>query len=513
MTRSRWYRDPFLWVALLVGAAFLYIRLGQQTLWQDEAETAILARNLLRFGYPKAFDGLNLVWDPQGYGPNFAWIYHPWGTFYLTALSFKLCGISTLAARAPCALLGWLTILLTYRLARAVSPRVAVARWAAASVLACVPFLLFMRQCRYYAPSAAFGLWWLLAYHRWISGTRWSLGSPHNACIARGPLPLVVVSGVVLFHMNHGTAMPFFAAAALHWWLFHRRHTPWREACTVAGGIGVLTLPWFWYLHGWRHAATQWSWVHLRQHAEFYVRMTNKYVVPLAWWGIALGWRRWRTGRWLWHVQERPDRILLRLLYLVLGVTMVFVLLPEQRHVRYLVPLMPLWLILQALLLDDWVRHRRWQGCALAAVILGTTILSGAAWRVPLLDFGDELAHDYHGPNEAIVTYLHEHAHAGERVKTPYDERVLMFYTPLTVERPDVFLHPSTPEWIVPRQGWLDTGFWESPYGRQIRREYDAVTLAAVDLVWDNRPDPNEHHVRTVTNGPRVVIYRRRETP
>ena len=501
MTSQRWYRDPVLWGGLLIGAVFLVMRLGQPTLWQDEAETAMLARNLLRFGYPRAFDGFNLVWDPQGYGPNYAWIYHPWGSFYLAALSFKLFGVSTLAARWPFAALGLVAVALTYLLARQASGRVAVARWAVVSLLACVPFLLHMRQCRYYAPSAAFGLLWLLAYRRWVTGRAWSL-------------PFLIASGAILFHMNHGVALPFMAATAVDWWIAYRRNTPWPEVLTVACGIGVLTVPWLWYLESWRHASASGSWHHLRQHAEFYVRMTNKYIVPMAGWGLVVGWRRWRRGRWLWNTGEEPlHRDVLRLGVLVLCVTMAFVLLPEQRHFRYLVPLVPLWLIAQAILLDDWIRYRRWQGWALAMVILGTTILSGARWQMPLWDFVYELTHDYHGPNEAIITYLHAQARAGERVKTPYDERVLMFYTPLTVERADLFLQPSEPEWIVPRQAWLPADFWQRPYGRRIRAAYDAIPLVAVDLVWDNRPDPNEHHFRTVTDGPPVVIYHRRATP
>ena len=37
------------------------MRLGDRCLWQDEAETALLGKNILRFGRPIAFDGTNVV--------------------------------------------------------------------------------------------------------------------------------------------------------------------------------------------------------------------------------------------------------------------------------------------------------------------------------------------------------------------------------------------------------------------------------------------------------------------
>lgn len=500
-----WHRDPVLWWCLLVGALFLFVRLGQILLWQDEAETAVLARNILRFGYPRAFDGVNLVWLPGVHRADFAWAYHPWASFYLTAASFKMFGVTTWAARAPFALLGWLGLLLTYLLAREVSGRLSVRRWAIVSLLLCVPFLLYMRQCRYYAPTVTLTLAWLLAYWAWLQGRR-------------GATSWMIAVGALFFHTNHGAALPTAGALFLDWWWSHRRAASWRRTARVVLPIALLTAPWFWCVHDYNHAAGDWSFHRLRQHAEFYLRMTNKHVLPLAAWGLFLLWRWLRRRRLVWNGEAlRIDRAKVRTLLFLLAVTMGFLLLPEQRHVRYLVGLLPIWLLLQALLLDDWVRHRRWAGMAVAALVLGTNVFTGARWRVPLADFAYELTHDYHGPNAAIVNYLNAHARPGERVKTPYDDRVLIFYTRLAVDPPNAvgpsnpFARETFPEWIVPRTGWLRADFWSTPYGQRIRQEYGEIRLAAVDLLWDNLPDPNEHHFRTV-DGPPVVIYRRSRT-
>ncbi len=127
-----------------------------------------------------------------------------------------------------------------------------------------------------------------------------------------------------------------------------------------------------------------------------------------------------------------------------------------------------------------------------------------------MVDFVYELTHHYRGPMEGIVAYLRQHAQAHEVVKIPYDDRTLMFYTQLTVERPSQFLRETTPEWIVLRRGWTPQAFLQSAYFHRIEATYDRIELDAPDVYWQNREDPGEHHFRTVTDAPRIVLYHRR---
>jgi hypothetical protein len=46
---------------LLVGALLIFPNLDDRYLWDDEAETALLAKNVLRFGVPVAWDGVSLI--------------------------------------------------------------------------------------------------------------------------------------------------------------------------------------------------------------------------------------------------------------------------------------------------------------------------------------------------------------------------------------------------------------------------------------------------------------------
>ena len=91
---------PFLLI-LAVAAFLFFFRLDHRPLWQDEAETACLARNVLAYGVPKAFDGVNLVSQEFGreFNRDYIWRWTPWQQIYLTAGAFRLGGVSTIAER------------------------------------------------------------------------------------------------------------------------------------------------------------------------------------------------------------------------------------------------------------------------------------------------------------------------------------------------------------------------------------------------------------------------------
>jgi len=151
-------RDPFWAVLILLAPLLLFPNLGDRFLWQDEAETALLARSVARHGYPLAHDGRRTISDQPG-SPDVndagVWIWTPWLQLYPPAASFALLGESPAAARLPFALAGWAGVLLAYGLFRSVVGR-RTARFAALLLLFSVPFLLQLRQCRYYAFLAFF---------------------------------------------------------------------------------------------------------------------------------------------------------------------------------------------------------------------------------------------------------------------------------------------------------------------------------------------------------------------
>ena len=144
-----------------LAAVLMLWGLSAKYLWQDEAQTAVLAQRLMRYGRPLAYDGVNLITidqivmedaatigertgDPKAavdyyirrgdLKPDSTWRWQPWGQFLVEGISLKLFGATTLAARLPFALAGIVTVLLLYQfvLTRFDSPLMA---WLAALLL------------------------------------------------------------------------------------------------------------------------------------------------------------------------------------------------------------------------------------------------------------------------------------------------------------------------------------------------------------------------------------------
>ncbi len=498
--------DPWLFLLLVLGGLLLLAHLGNGRLWQDEAETAVLGRNILSFGYPKAFDGINHLNPRLPVQKGYAWTYHSWLPMYLAAGSFALFGVNTFAARLPFALLGIGVIALGYALAYRMTRDRWVARLTAFSLVTSVPFLLLMRQCRYYAPAVFFTLWMVLAYVRFRD---------------RRPTAAMelALASILLFHADHGVFAPMVAALALHGIFIPPDPKPRGSVVGVVAVVALFTVPWMIYLQGWQHHRT-WDWTQLRHHLEFYTKQINKYLFPIWFWLLAaLFWRSFRSS--LVGQKNSPMRHSWKLLGVILGVGILFLIfVPEQRHFRYLIFLAPFLFILQAILLRQALTISRSLGILFTASLLltdlfhysGVSVLKAQPPRVFLFEFFQELTHPYRGPIDGIVEYLAEHGKPGEVVKTPYEEHPLIFYTALTVEpsRPyEGFNDPSFPEWIVLRRHWLPSGFFEGPYFKEIQQRYQEIVLEAPDIPWQNRPDPGYHRFLTDRTAPPVVIYRR----
>jgi len=489
--------DVIVVVLLVIAGVLLCSNLDNGYLWQDEAETALLARSTLKFGYPTAFDGKNMVYEPTGYGPGAAWIYNPWVSFYTLAGVFAVLGESTWVARLPFAILGWLSIYLTWRLARALTGDRCIHRLSVALLTFSVPFLLHMRQCRYYATTTAVLLGVSLAYLAFL----------RRPSVKRALWMALLLA--LLFHTNFATFVPAFASLILHqvvWAGLSARRCVW----LTVGVVLVLVVPWavFFYRPGFVGTMTL---ERMSDHLEYYIRVMNKYLLPLAAILVTsvVAWMlRWRPVIPAWTTLAPGIRAFLPL-FLTAQLAF-FVLVPDQRHLRYVIPLLPLLAMIEAMWLAGWLSRSRWLGWAVAGLALFTNSLQSSHVTVPLARFVDELTHQYVGPMDGVVNYLRAHGRPGQVAKIPYDDRTLMFYTPLKVENPATFLQESYPDWVVIRRDWVPAGFFDSEYFRRIEATYDRIELDAPDIQWQNREDPGSHHFRTVQDAPRVVIYRKR---
>jgi hypothetical protein len=224
--RSHW---PFALVAA-VGLALIFANLGSDYLWEDEGDTAVLASNILKFGVPKAWDGVAFLDLDHGARLNndLVMVTHPWVQYYVTAASFLVFGQNNFAARLPFALAGVMSILFVYLFVWRISANRLTAFCAATLLVFSVQFLLYARQCRYYSLNMLFICWLFLIFFQMKSA---------RDCV------LFALTAILLFHTHPYGLMPVVALGSLS--LVYPPFAPQRCWFALAvPAILVFTLPW-----------------------------------------------------------------------------------------------------------------------------------------------------------------------------------------------------------------------------------------------------------------------------
>jgi hypothetical protein len=534
----------FLALALLflTAAVFLFVNLGEKYLWQDEAATAVLGSRLMKFGEPLAYDGVNLITmdysTPEELGTldqrtadaessvqyhvargdfkrNTAWIGQPWGSFAVVGASLTCFGQNTVAARAPFAAAGLLTVILLYWFVRREFKDPLLAWLSAALLVTNVYWVVHTRQCRYYAVSSLLLLLTLIAYARWQRGQPWG-GA------------VFVATAWCWFQMDFGSFWPvigvLLALAAWGDWPRVRR-------VLVAGAaLGAAIAPWVWYyeLAG-RVKASLAPFSH-----KFTLNLLhlNQFLIPLvllAALGIVLAVR----GR---RLDPVPRRVLAACLAILLAVIVWVPSVAPWGFHRYIVHLAPLaalgaaWVLTEA---AGWVarrysreRSRTWVAAALAAFLAVCPLLPNLV-TIPLVTaFGgnyptglfvraewavlhEEVFAPRPDPNRLTVESLALVASPGDEVLTNYEDVPLMFYTDYRVRggipmfrvedrsRPPRFL-------VLRRSTALGVG---PPLGRELaRHRWQPLRTTIPDMEWGNMPEP-EHRIGAIGVVPPPVIF------
>ncbi len=557
-----WLRSRFVWLLLVAGIVLLFAGLSDIYLWQDEAETAVISRHLLSYGLPLSTDGRDWVQQaPEAFwefNRDYIWTYHPWLQHMLTAASFAVLGSTTLAARLPFVLAGLATLFALYYSVLHWLRDTRTARVAAVLLLFCVPFLVLVRQCRYYALSALFTLLTVDSY-LWLRLDRpWAV-------------PYFVFSAVLLFHSFYPAFFATLAALVAHTILTRSRLRIMPEGRVLVAflAVALLVLPWLHLIPAWRTGLSGLSSIGSTAEAqshpafwEFILGYLGQYFLYVTLWIAPLilalaGFLAWLRSRRPRSTDPAPVPDQCKFLQMVgwvilmnIGVLSVL----DYTFFRYLTHLMPLLLALLAVVVVWFVKRRPVLGYALLLVLVtgnGLHILpygvvnavvspQSPVWsklvaspvtrwmaQIPAVRFrselwmyGQELTHSYQGPNEGLVAYLSTHAEPGQTVLVNYEDLPLQFYTDLRVlgglsarglaAGPGLAAGWSTgsqPDWVIDRK--------YGPY-RDLLADivaagsYERITIPAPDIRWENREEVRQHHYLTVEGEDPVVLYRRR---
>jgi len=516
--------DPILLVLLMAVVFLLLFRLDHRPFWQDEAETACLARNVLKYGVPQAFDGVNLISQEEGreFNGDFLWRWSPWLQVYLTAAAFSLGGLTTTVGRLPFAILGIACVILVYFLVKRHYGDLTWARLAAALLAFSVPFLLFARQCRYYSMGAILVLVSLYAFRqKWQS--RW------------GPALLLAGSLGLLFYTNYLIFFSYTTAFLLAAILFYRQEVIVPRSLVLLLILGLMLVPGLTLYRIWEQTSMV-DVLHVWISLPRYFGDLFQFMVPLPV-AVALIWRWRRPG-----IPRDPKEKFAIFLTLIISVNLcVIALIPSCEH-RYLIHLYPLSVILLGWVVCQVWRYQRFSGVLLGVMLIFTNWLHLVPmdWlritnrpvhndfymltypNIPLKLFLGELFSPYPDVNLSLIRFFQNCAQPGDTILITYDDLPLQFYTSCKVIgglQGRVLLGPEElPDWVVKR--WYTR--WDRDQNLisseafireklKLEKDYQMVVLPYEDEIFGNRADPYYHHfVPPVEPINRITVYRKR---
>ena len=501
-----------------LAALLLLWGLSEKYLWQDEAATAVLSVRMLRFGRPLAYDGINLITidhfaaedahsiTQRTTNPKAAvdyyisrgdlkadtvWKWQPWGQFVFAAISFKVLGQTTLAARLPFALAALATVLLLYRLVRTYCDSPLMASLAAVLLVLNTYWILHSRQCRYYSVSSLFLILTLMSYAHWQWGGRW------------GAAPFVMAAWC-WFQVDYGTVWPVFGVLFLDAFVAHRRNL-WRPAW-VGVALAATIAPSIYYYELWGRLGVQHgNWNQRFKGNLFYM---NQYVVPglivLAVVALVV---------WRWNSLPVPERRLVGIACAIIGALSLWVpTAAPTAFLRYVVVVTPVGCLLTAWVLVRGCGSRANQFAWLCAMVLVLTpwvsmpppldaLIPRPAWSKRGSVFRPELStlcSEVYGhrpdPNRLVVDWLKRNAAPADEILINYEDIPLMFYLPNPIRGGLAAFRVEddgkrAPRFVVLRR---TVGFVHWPvFRREVERYvWIPVPLKVPDVRWGNNPDP-----------------------
>jgi hypothetical protein len=521
------WRDPVLLAILALGAFLIFHNLGMRPLWQDEAETANLARNALRDGVPTVFDGVNVVSQEERreFDSDMVWRWSPWMQIYVSALGQLVDPQSTFWARFFFAVTGLLVIAATYLFIRSRFDDLAWARLSALLLTLHAPFLIYARQGRYYSAG---GLILILIFWGFLGDFKRRLG----------PVLAMGAGMGLMFHANYllliSLAPPLLLAAIL---LYRDRLSISRVALVILTASALVVPGIFLYRLG--RQSTLFNIMLVPENVMLYFSDWIMYMLPLPVLA-ALAWR-WR-GFFLMRggPRDEKERFCLFMALIMIGSFLILALFPQRFH-RYVVHFYPACAVLLA-----WAGLALWRfsrpSGALFLVLVGLTNwlhiipmerlgIVNRPWQndfrmltsanIPLKLHLTEILRGYPDVNVSLIEFFLKNARPGQTILAEYGDMPLQFYTPFRVIgglqgpiSPD-----EKPDWVsvrrdvrVNRDGLLFAPRQFIKDHLNLERDYERIELALPDETFGNRPGPQFHMF--IPAGPPqsgLVIYKRKE--
>jgi len=547
----------FLICLLLVDSVLLFSRLENTAFWIDEAMNALLAENILSFGYPITWDGAYLV-EPYfnvEVNDQLVRVSHTWLQYYEVAASFLLFGKSAFAARLPSVICGLLCLVVVYFLALRMSRSERLAAIASLLLAFNTAFLLYSRLARYFSLSFLFSALVLLCYLRWRDDP------------GRRNLLFFTVCTILLFY-SHFIIWPFIVVTIVTYHLvFERRNISRlnnREFLFSIGLSLLMTVPWILYSNPLHHSIADWSGSTYSQRLLIFFWKVDTWVFPFVTLSaLALALSAGARRGWLSARQLTPlRREYLLLLWLPLYLVVIAAAPHPMMSSQYTSPLLPFAVIGGAFLILRIHACSRWFAAVTLALLLSTNLFQvlpfmiveklpvptaitakfivnpraqfnagtplahylteQLAVRSPLFEYGYFVTHSYNHRLKAIIAYLKEQGSPSQTVLAPWhDADAVRFYTGMnvvyhfkpsfTIEQVKrlVYRNGVTPDWIIPNAYYEP----DQPFFKYRIDDYDRILISTPkDYIYENEPNLDFFMWRDNRNAAQgVYVLKRKE--
>ncbi|MBF0519040.1 MAG: hypothetical protein HQK92_04890 [Nitrospirae bacterium] len=517
------------YVLLAVSAVFLlFYALNDRPLWGDEAETALLSANIVKFGVPKVFDGKNLItlFNPTiEANQNGVWIWRPWLGEYLAALSFAFLGKSTFAARFPFALFGLMTLTLLAYTAFYIYKSHKAAVLSVFFLLSSELFVLHVRQCRYYSVVMFTEVWIILSLFMVLKGKKKS-----------APIQLAIAL-TLQFYSNYIMVLGNVISLVVLSCLFYKKIPALlRSLAVTALTFTAFALPWIFYAKLWQQGAFLVDHEDIPFKILYYVSEIHFHLFPVPLLIVIP----------IYLLKRRVKKIepALSTLYAFICILIPVTMLTEARapgiYMRYNAALFPVFALIAAVITGELIKNNLIS--VTLAILLGFTNLLSVYTiypvksmfegfrhtgvhskiytpEIPVFKMAKSITTHYENKLTVVATFINRESRGKDgSIYVADPELPLIFYTNMEIVDarffpPNIsnvktkYLH----DWILPKSasGIVKTSIDNIPDA--FNSFYEKLSIEVYDSKADGSvPEPDSYEYFTAKSKTNFIIYRKK---
>src|ERR1035437_1462122 len=484
----------FIFFLLASSVFLLFYGLGTRYLWQDEAQTPLIARTILHTGFPYGTYGVNFFSQDAGaeYGHNYLWKWHPWLPFYAEALSIKFFGEGNFAYRLPFAFFGLASILLVYFMMKRLTGSWREAAFCAASVAFSTAFLLLARQCRYYSMEMFFSAGAVMFYVDYL------VHRQNNSLI------LLFLFMTCIFHTLYVYFFIILASIILHQLLFVKSRR--KNVIIVISAVFLFNLPFLFTLYGIDFVAANGGKFDIRNVFGMfivYISYALKYLFPYFLLFLSLLFFGIRAK--INNSITMPDDITVVLAIFSAATLLCIPVLTSAPYLRNITGAVIPLAVLSGILCSRLFDMNKPAGIALALLVV---------FNSPFIKFVHEKTIDWDEAGECIVKFINANSVPGDEVLITYPDLPVKLYTKLKVHggvTGEDISNIKKPDFVVIRK---TVGL---EYQRILLnyvlsklnvKDYARYELPCADRTWENREDIAFHDFGPDNKLTRLYIYK-----